>query len=56
MNIGAFVLPIVTALIALGVGGLLGTVVTKLLTPEPIPVEVARDLTPEELEKFVRRW
>ena len=51
MNIGAFVLPIVTALIALGVGGLLGTVVTKLLTPEPIPVEVARDLTPEELEK-----
>lgn len=51
MNIGAFVLPIVTALIALGVGGLLGTVVTKMLTPEPVPVEVARDLTPEELEQ-----
>jgi len=45
----AFVLPIVTAIIALGVGGLFGAVVTKIVT-EPIPVEVARDLTPEELE------
>jgi predicted nucleic acid-binding Zn-ribbon protein len=44
----AFVLPIVTALIALGVGGLFGAVVTKvILTPEP--VEVPRDLTDAEL-------
>ena len=50
-NFTAFVLPIVTAVIALGVGGLFGAVITKLVTPEPIPVEVARDLTPEELEQ-----
>jgi predicted nucleic acid-binding Zn-ribbon protein len=49
-NFAAFVLPIVTALIALGVGGLLGAIITKVVTPDPIPVEVARDLTPEELE------
>ena len=50
-NASAFILPALTAVIALGVGGLVGAVLTSVLTPEPVPVEVARDLTPEELEK-----
>lgn len=54
VNLAAFVLPLVTALIALGVGGLFGTIITRVLTPEPVPIEVARDLTAAELAEVCK--